>query len=77
MGIKTPNAFCVMVGLPDAVTYGKFGDDRFSQFCMVGDRISDFPVDLRSRPYYRMICQITPGVSDITEAKAVKTKTKD
>jgi len=43
--------FCMMVGLPDVVTRAKLDGDRFGHFCVVGGRISGFPIDFGSRPY--------------------------
>ena len=41
----------MMVGLPDVVTRAKLDGDRFSDFRVVGGRISGFPIDFASRPY--------------------------
>jgi len=43
--------FYMMVGLPDVVTRAKLDGDRFGHFCVVGGRISGFPIDFDSRPY--------------------------
>ena len=40
-----------MVGLPNVVTRAKLDGDQFDHFCVVGGRISGFPIDFGSRPY--------------------------
>ena len=41
----------MLVGIPDIVISAKLSDYRFSRFCMVSGRISDFHIDFGRRPY--------------------------
>ena len=43
--------FCVMVDIPDIVTYTNFGDHRLRGFWVAGGQISPSPIDFHRRPY--------------------------
>jgi len=43
--------FCVVVDIPDVVTYTNFGDHRLRGFWVAGGQISPFPIDFHRRPY--------------------------
>ena len=43
--------FCVVVDIPDVVTYTNFGDHRLRGFWVAGGQISPSPIDFRRRPY--------------------------
>jgi len=43
--------FCVVVDIPDIVTYTNFGDHRLRGFWVAGGQISPSPVDFHRRPY--------------------------
>jgi len=42
--------FCVMVDIPDIVTYTNFGDHRLRGFRVAVVQISPFPIDFDRRP---------------------------
>ena len=52
---ETPKAiwikFCVVVDIPDVVTYTNFGDHRLRGFGVAGGQISPSPIDFHRRPY--------------------------
>jgi len=52
---KTPKPiwikFCVVVDIPDVVTYTNFGDHRLTGFWVAGGQISPSPIDFHRRPY--------------------------
>ena len=43
--------FCVVVDIPNVVTYTNFGDHRLSVFWVAGGQISPSPIDFHRRPY--------------------------
>ena len=43
--------FCMMVDIPDVVTYTNFGDHRLRGFWVAGGQISPSPIDLHRRSY--------------------------
>jgi len=43
--------FCVVVDIPDVVTYTNFGDHRLRCFWVAGGQISPSPIDFHRRPY--------------------------
>jgi len=43
--------FCMVVDIPDVVTYTNFGDHRLRGFWVAGGQISPFPMDFHRRPY--------------------------
>ena len=43
--------FCVVVDIPDVVTYTNFGDHRLRGFWVAGGQISPSPIDFHRRPY--------------------------
>ena len=43
--------FCVVIDIPDLVTYTNFGDHRLRGFRVVGGQISSSPIDFHRRPY--------------------------
>jgi len=43
--------FCMVVDIPNAVTYTNFGDHRLRGFWVSGGQISPFPIDFHRRPY--------------------------
>jgi len=43
--------FCVVVDIPDIVTYTNFGDHRLRGFWVAGGQISPSPIDFHRRPY--------------------------
>ena len=43
--------FCVVVDIPDIVTYTNFGDYRLRGFWVAGGQISPSPIDFHLRPY--------------------------
>ena len=43
--------FCTCVDIRNVITYATFGDDRLRDLDVARGRISDFPIDLRRRPY--------------------------
>ena len=43
--------FCVVVDIPDLVTYTNFGDHRLRGFWVAGNQISPSPIDFHRRPY--------------------------
>ena len=43
--------FCVVVDIPDAVTYTNFGDHQLRVFWVAGGQISPSPIDFHRRPY--------------------------
>jgi len=45
------------VDIHDVITCATFGDDRLRGFGVAKDRISNFPIDLRRRPYNTVIMQ--------------------
>jgi len=53
--IETPKPIwikcCVVVDIPDVVTYTNFGDHRLSGFWVAGGQISPSPIDFHRRPY--------------------------
>ena len=58
--------FCVVVDIPDIVTYTNFGDHLLRGFWVVGRQISPSPIDFHRRPYNtlalpceRVICKDT------------------
>ena len=42
--------FCLVVDIPDVVTYTNFGDHRLRGFCVAGGQISPSPIDFHRRP---------------------------
>ena len=42
---------CVVVDIPDAVTYTNFGDHRLRCLWVAGGQISPFPINFHRRPY--------------------------
>jgi len=46
--------FCVVVGIPDVITYANFGYDRLKAFCVAGrggGQIFRFPIGFHRCPY--------------------------
>ena len=43
--------FCVVVDIPDVVTYTNFGDNRLRGFWVAGGQISPSFIDFHRRPY--------------------------
>ena len=43
--------FCIMVDIPDLVTYTNFGDHRLRGSRVAGGQISPSPIDFHRRPY--------------------------
>ena len=43
--------FCMVVDIPDVVTYTNFGDHRLRGFWVAGGQISLSPIDFHRRPY--------------------------
>ena len=43
--------FCMVVDIPDVVTYTNFGDHRLRGFWVAGGQISPSPIDFHRRPY--------------------------
>jgi len=43
--------FCLVVDIPDVVSYTNFGDHRLSGFWVAGGQISPSPIDFHRRPY--------------------------
>jgi len=43
--------FCMVVDIPDEVTYTNFGDHRLRVFLGGGGQISPSPIDFHRRPY--------------------------
>jgi len=43
--------FCMVVDIPDIVTYTNFGDHRLRGFWVAGGHISPSPTDFHRRPY--------------------------
>ena len=43
--------FCLVVDIPDVVTYANFGDHRLRGFWVAGGQISPSPIDFHRRPY--------------------------
>ena len=43
--------FCMVVDIPDVVTYTNFGDHRLRVFWVAGGQISPSPIDFHRRPY--------------------------
>ena len=43
--------FCVVVDIPDVVTYTNFGDRRLRGFWVAGGQIFPSPIDFHRRPY--------------------------
>jgi len=43
--------FCMVVDIPDTVTYTNFGDHRLRGFWVAGGQISPSPIDFHRRPY--------------------------
>ena len=43
--------FCLVVDIPDTVTYRNFGDHRLRGFWVAGGQISPSPIDFHRRPY--------------------------
>ena len=43
--------FCLVVDIPDLVTYTNFGDHRLRGFWLAGGQISPSPIDFHRRPY--------------------------
>ena len=43
--------FCMVVDIPDAVTYTNFGDHRLTGFWVAGGQISPSLIDFHRRPY--------------------------
>jgi len=43
--------FCVVVDIPDLVTYTNFGNHRLRGFWVAGAQISPFPIDFHRRSY--------------------------
>jgi len=43
--------FCVVVDIPDVVTYTNFGDHQLRGFWVAGGQISPSPIDFHRRPY--------------------------
>ena len=52
---ETPKAiwteFCMVVDIPDVVTYTNFGDHRLRGFWVAGGQISPSAIDFHRRPY--------------------------
>jgi len=43
--------FCMVVDIPDVVTYANFGDHRLRGFWVAGAQISPSPIDFHRRPF--------------------------
>jgi len=43
--------FCMVIDIPDVVTYTNFGDHRLRGFWVAGGQFSPSPIDFHRRPY--------------------------
>ena len=48
---ETPKPICMVVDIPDVVTYTNFGDYRLRGFWVAGGQISPSPIDFYRRFY--------------------------
>ena len=55
--------FCLVVDIPDVVTYTYFGGHRLRGFWVAGGQISPSPIDFHHRPYNS---RTTVRVCDLT-----------
>ena len=49
--------FCMVVDIPDVVTYTNFGHHRLRGFWVAGGQISPSPIDFHRRPYNTLALQ--------------------
>ena len=66
--------FCLVVDIPDVVTYTNFGDHRLRGFLVAGSQISPSPIDFHRRPYNTLAlpCERVSGASQTTKSTPPK-----
>ena len=59
--------FCMVVDIPDVVTYTNFGDHRLRGFWVAGGHISPSPIDFHRRPYNTLALPWERVIADVTD----------